>query len=75
VQVSHEAACEVAGKGRWTLAAPLEVLSCSLTLCSAATTLPQKQDVLRATLSNRLRVIIVRNPLAPVVTTIVNYRV
>ncbi len=31
--------------------------------------------MLRATLPNGLRVIIVRNPLAPVVTTIVNYRV
>ena len=31
--------------------------------------------MLRATLTNGLRVIIVRNPLAPVVTTIVNYRV
>ncbi len=31
--------------------------------------------MLRATLTNGLRVIIVRNPLAPVVTTIINYRV
>ena len=36
---------------------------------------PPKADVLRATLTNGLRVIIVRNTLAPVVTTIVNYRV
>ena len=32
-------------------------------------------DVLRATLSNGLRVVIVRNPIAPVVTTVVNYLV
>jgi zinc protease len=33
------------------------------------------QNVLRTTLANGLQVIIVRNPLAPVVTTMVNYRV
>jgi zinc protease len=33
------------------------------------------QDVLRTTLTNGLQVIIVRNTLAPVVTTMVNYRV
>jgi zinc protease len=33
------------------------------------------QDVLRTTLTNGLQVIIVRNSLAPVVTTMVNYRV
>ncbi|MCL5097968.1 MAG: insulinase family protein [Candidatus Omnitrophica bacterium] len=34
-----------------------------------------EENVLRATLKNGLRVIIVRNPLAPVATLVVNYRV
>ena len=36
---------------------------------------PSPEGVLRATLTNGLQVIIVRNTLAPVVTTMVNYRV
>jgi zinc protease len=34
-----------------------------------------KPDALRATLTNGMRVIIVRDPLAPVVTTVINYQV
>jgi len=40
-----------------------------------ATAVSQADDVLRTTLTNGLQVIIVRNTLAPVVTTMVNYRV
>ncbi len=41
----------------------------------AAPKAAQNNDVLRSTLGNGLRVVIVRNPLAPVVTSVVNYRV
>ena len=41
----------------------------------AAADIPKEPDVLRATLTNGLQVIIVHNPLAPVVTTVINYRV
>ena len=44
-------------------------------LLALAAEAPPEKDVTRATLPNGLRVIIVRNTLAPVVTTIVNYRV
>jgi len=42
---------------------------------AAAPETSNDQAVLRATLANGLRVVIVRNTLAPVVTTMVNYRV
>jgi zinc protease len=53
------------------LAIGLTTAAISLT----ARTAPDEHDVLRATLDNGLRVIIVRNTLAPVVATSVNYLV
>ncbi|MGA3163377.1 MAG: pitrilysin family protein [Verrucomicrobiota bacterium] len=47
-----------------------------LSISGAATNeIPAEQGVLRATLTNGLQVIVVRNALAPVVTTMINYRV
>src|SRR6266436_1257474 len=56
--------------GSW-LALVLALLGCCSALGQSAT----GPDVLRATLTNGLSVIIVRNTLAPVVTTVINYRV
>ena len=53
------------------LGAAAAVFALSLTAGAAPT--PSEPNVVRATLPNGLRVIIVRNTLAPVVATAVNY--
>ena len=42
-------------------------------VCAGIPPAQAEQDVLRATLRNGMRVVIVHNPLAPVVTTEINY--
>lgn len=51
----------------------LSALLAALTIAGAASAKPL--DVTRATLPNGLRVVVVHDPLAPVVTTMLNYRV
>src|SRR5665213_419574 len=48
---------------------------CVSTLWAAPPDVAPNQNILRAVLGNGLRVIIVRNPLAPVVSTVINYEV
>src|SRR5208283_3039175 len=55
--------------------AALALLTISATAFAASTETPAEPAVTRATLPNGLRVIIVQNPLAPVVTTVINYLV
>ncbi len=64
---------------RWLapVAAAATLLGCARTPAPArpATGVAPQQNVLRAELPNGLRVVIVRNSLAPVVTTVINYLV
>ena len=61
-------------KNKWMMIVLAATLVCFFSARSADE-ISTGQDVLRDTLPNGLQVIIVRNTLAPVVTTMVNYRV
>ncbi len=50
-------------------------LACSSNIYGATNAVPASNNVLRDTLKNGLQVVIVRNSIAPVVTTVMNYRV
>src|SRR5690242_2468214 len=53
----------------------LKFISSAIIFSFALTFTAAAQDVLRDTLTNGLQVIVVRNTLAPVVTTMINYKV
>lgn len=59
----------------WMIAAILIGLACLSNIYAATNTVYDDEEVLRDTLTNGLQVVIVRNTIAPVVTTVINYRV
>lgn len=64
-----------AGLSTWTARVAATLLALYPQLRAADARGDEAQEVLRATLDNGLRVIVVRNSLAPAVTTVVNYLV
>jgi len=67
-------ACSRGRFSGWTILA-LALLAACVALAPAAEARPQATGVVRVTLPNGLRVIIVPDPLAPVATTVINYLV
>ena len=59
----------------WLMLLSPAILIAMSNVWAAGSGADQQQDVLRATLDNGLRTIIIRNTLSPVVATMVNYRV
>jgi zinc protease len=66
---------EDASRRSWAARAVVTILALCPQVQGADTRTNQAQDVLRTTLDNGLKVVIVRNSLAPAVTTVVNYLV
>ncbi len=59
----------------WLMLLSTAILIAMSNVWAAGSGADQQKDILRATLDNGLRIIIIRNTLSPVVATMVNYRV